>query len=153
MAKYKCGDHWCTDKELEQLEKLREGKLKITDSEEKEGISIPELDLSPIHKRFDEMAQSIEGVKPPKIEHGSDEWKAARKRDLEHTLFDECPDCTPVRDEVLQAKGKRLADIETETPEAKEPEAEVEAEEELETSDHPQKGFKYDYDEKIYVKK
>ena len=152
MAKYRCGDHWCTDEELEQLEKLRDGKLKIVDPEEKEGIPAPDLDLSPIHKRFDEMAQSIEGVKPPKIEHGSDEWKAARKRDLDHALFDECSDCTPVRDEVLQSKGKRLADIEPETIEP-ETEAEVETEEELETSDHPQKGFKYDYDQKIYVKK
>ena len=34
MAKYKCGDRYCTDEELNQLEQIRGGKVKVVDTEE-----------------------------------------------------------------------------------------------------------------------
>ena len=88
-----------------------------------------------------ERVATVEGaVSKPPIEAGSEEWKGARKADLEHILFEDCPNCGPIRDEILSARGKRLAEIE---PETKEPE----------TSPVPKAGFRYDYDRKTYVRK
>ena len=84
----------------------------------------------------------------PRIEHGSDDWKARRKADLEHVLFEECPNCTPIRDEVLKARGKRLLDLDLEVklqPDIDKAEAE--------TSSSPKKGFKWDWDRMIYIKR
>lgn len=95
--------------------------------------------------KVDRLAEDI----PKRVEHGSEEWKGARKADLEHVLFSDCPDCTPVRDEVLSAKGKRLADVEAKVEEV---EHKVEEPVEPETSPVPKPGFKFDYDRHIYVK-
>lgn len=97
-----------------------------------------------------ERVATVEGaVSKPPIEAGSDEWKGARKADLEHILFGDCPSCGPIRDEVLTAKGRKLAEIEPETKEleTKEPAPEPE------TSPVPKAGFKFDYDQKTYVRK
>lgn len=60
--------------------------------------------------KVDRMAEAM----PKKVKEGSEEWKTETKAGLEHVLFDDCPNCTPLRDEVLSAKGKRLADVEAE---------------------------------------
>lgn len=94
-----------------------------------------------------ERVAKVEGaVSKPPAEKGTEEWKGARKADLDHILFGDCPDCGPVRDEVLSAKGKRLADLEAKG-------GGDGGKAELETSPFPKAGFKYDYDRKIYVKK
>jgi hypothetical protein len=59
--------------------------------------------------RFPELCGKVESIEKtlqtPKLDHGSDEWKAARKADLEHILLQNCPECTPW-------KAARKADLE-----------------------------------------
>jgi hypothetical protein len=126
-----------------------------------------ESDVSDFCQRFPDLCSRVDGIETAisssKIESGSEEWRKARKRDLEHTLFDECPECSPIRDEVLQSRGKKLADIETladeemdkleaEVDQAEErAEAEVQADD-LETSPYPRSGFKWDDEKELYVR-
>ena len=59
MGKYKCGDHWCSDEELEQLEKVREGKLAIVDPGVKEGIKLSEVNIKPLEERLTSLEKGI----------------------------------------------------------------------------------------------
>ena len=81
------------------------------------------------------------------------EWKGRRKADLEHILFGDCPECGPIRDEVLQAKGKTLADVAAEVVTKAEVESKVGLEEthtgELETSHH--RRGRWDWTKMAYV--
>jgi len=109
--------------------------------------------------RFPELCAKVDRLEeaiPRKLEEGSEEWQAERKADLEHILFVECPNCTPLRDEVLSAKGKRLADIEAEAEEEtkvdEEPSADAVVEEpELRTSSGYFSGSKWDEEKELYV--
>jgi len=92
-------------------------------------------------------ATVLEAKREPKIEQGSAQWRAQRRADLEHILFEECPGCSPIRDELLKSKGKRLADIEAEKPKASE------TVKDPETSDVARPGYRYDIVRKTYVRK
>jgi hypothetical protein len=88
-----------------------------------------------------------EAKREPKIEPGSAQWKAQRRADLDHILFEECPGCSPIRDELLKSKGKRLADVEVEKSKVTEPVKDPE------TSDVARPGYRYDIVRKTYVRK
>ena len=93
--------------------------------------------------KVDKSEQAI----PDTVEPGSERWMTTRKADLEHALFGDCPDCNPIRDALLAAKGKRLADVEVEVkveakveakvddPDAKVEDAEVKDEVEAKVED------------------
>lgn len=185
MAKYRCGDHWCTDEELEQLEKVREGMLKIVDPEEKDTETLVRKVLSDEKKaeekakreesersgitvaikgigdrldkmdadfcsRFPELCAKVDHLEeaiPKKLEKGSEEWRETARKDYMHDFFCEEPDCKAIRDEVLSAKGKRLADVEAEA----EVEEEVEERTEQRTSPGYFSGSKWDGEKELYV--
>lgn len=109
--------------------------------------------------------KKLEDSAPHSVEYGSEEWKAARKRDLEHSLFDDCPECSPIRDEVLKSRGKRLADLEAKVDkelgkvdaeadhDKEKADAERQADDlDIETSPFPRSGFKWDDDKDLYVR-
>ncbi|MBA7611566.1 hypothetical protein ES703_18792 [subsurface metagenome] len=104
-------------------------------------------------KKVDRLEEAI----PKKREEGSEEWKTETRAGLEHVLFDECPNCGPLRDEVLSAKGKRLADVEAEAKvdevetKVDEVETKVDEEPELKTSGGYFPGSKWDDEKELYV--
>ena len=120
------------------------------------GTRLDEIDRD-FCKKFPDLCQRVEGIEkgmkqPPA--YASEEWQDLKRRDLEHTLFDECPTCTPIRDQVLAGKGKRITDVETptETPGEGEGKTETINNEELETSRSPRSGFKWSDEKELYVK-
>lgn len=104
----------------------------MSEENEKKEVEQPDIpgSLKGIGDRLDKMdadfcstypelcaqVEKLEKAIPDTIEPGSELWTKTRSADLAHALFDDCPECTPVRDAVLAARGKRLADVE---PEAK----------------------------------
>lgn len=139
------------EKQAEERTKREESeKSSISEAIKGIGDRLDRIDED-VCKLFPELCQKVDKLEKAasgkKLEHGSEEWKSARKANLEHTLFQECPECSPVRDEVLAAKGKKLAYIEAEvsSEQAEEPE--------LETSPGYKPGFKWDWERELYVKK
>lgn len=106
-------------------------------------------------RRVESMEQALGGRG---AQYGTDDWRQARERDLAHALFDDCPECAPIRDRVLSSRGKRLTD--TEPPQQAQDEAaapmaeaaEVE-EPELERSPGYKPGYRWDDDEGCYVRR
>ena len=64
--------------------------------------------------KFPELCAKVDGL----VEAGAakvvspEDGHEARKHDIDHILSGDCPGCTPMRDEALKAKGKRIVDIE-----------------------------------------
>ena len=97
-------------KEESEKSGIAEAFKRISDRLDKQGVQLDDF-----CSRFPELCARVDSIEKSvshKLEQGSEAWKAARTADLEHILFQECPECTPVRDEVLAAGGKRLADVE-----------------------------------------
>lgn len=142
-------------------EKKAEEKAKREESE-KSGIAadikgigdrLDKMDVD-FCSKFPELCKTVSELKeaiPKKSEEGSEEWKTQTKAGLEHVLFDECPNCGPLRDEVLSAKGKRLADVEAEAKVEEEAEAKVDEDLELKTSGGYFPGSKWDDEKELYV--
>lgn len=103
-------------------------------------------------QKFPDLCTRVEAIEQtlttPKLEKGSDEWNASRKADLDHILFEECPDCNPIRDEVLKGKGKRLTDVEPPKDEVKD----EKGTEEVEVFPTKQPGTDWSWEYKGYVK-
>lgn len=103
---------------------------------------------------------SMEKAIPKKSEEGSEEWKTERRAGLEHILFDECPNCTPLRDEVLSARRKKLADVEAEAKVEEETKVETKVETETKVNEEGPElktapgyfpGSKWDDEKELYV--
>ncbi|MFC2039170.1 hypothetical protein ACFLST_00030 [Chloroflexota bacterium] len=108
--------------------------------------------------QFPELCQRVENVEQAvstSVEEGSPEWKQSRKRDLSHLFFEDCPNCNPVREELLEEKGKVITDKPMETaPSDKVGDKIEEKVEDLpRTSDEPRKGYRWDYFERTYVRR
>lgn len=118
------------------------------------GTRLDEIDKD-FCKKFPDLCQRVEGIekgmqRPPA--YASEEWQDIKRRDLEHTLFDDCPTCSPIRDQVLAGKGKRITDAETPPEKPGGDQTGTINDEEPETSRWPRSGFKWDDDKELYVK-
>lgn len=134
-------------------EKKAEAKAKAEESE-KAGIAgalkgigdrLDKMDTD-FCSRFPELCEKVDKLEqaiPQTVAPGTEEWNKGRTAELDHALFGDCPDCGPVRDAVLAAKGKKLVDVEPE-PEAKveKPDAKVDEVEKPEAKvDEPKPTF------------
>jgi len=169
-----CGKEF---KFLAQHIRMAHGKETTVTEENNEGTKQPDVTeaIKGIGERLDkidsdfcshfpdlcEKVDRLEQAIPDTVEQGSERWTTARKADLEHALFEDCPDCKPVTDAVLAARGKRLADVEPETKvdeeeeqtetKVDEEEAKVEDVEEKRTSGGYFPGSVWDEEKELYV--
>jgi hypothetical protein len=78
------------------------GRLASTIQEGFKGIETRlgkvETDVGDVCSRFPELCQRVESIEKgiARFEPGSEEWKSGRMADLDHMLFGDCHECTPI---------------------------------------------------------
>lgn len=145
-----------SEEERAKVDKQRELNEKASLTEAIAGINtrLDKIDAD-FCSQFPGLCVKVESMEKtmtqPRVDYASEEWKERRRKDVEHILLDDCPECGPMRQDVLIKAGKQIVNLEAkvdEVEEAVEPEL---PKPELKTSPGHRAGYKWDSEKEVYV--